>query len=87
MTGDREEPNRVLGFPLGGKPFSRQPGAQRRGRGAAPAPRPGQAMAPQPRRYGEPQRVLGFPVDWFGEFGREVLRPLADRIRRRRRGG
>jgi hypothetical protein len=88
VTGDREEPNRVLGFRVGGKPFSRQPGGQRRTGDAGPeSPRRGQANAPQERRYGEPQRVLGFPVDWFAEFGREVLRPLADRILRRRDSG
>jgi hypothetical protein len=38
-------------------------------------------------RYSEPQRVLGFPVDWFEQFGREVLRPLAHRIVRRRDTG
>jgi hypothetical protein len=88
VTGDREEPNRVLGFPVSAKPLSRQPGGQRRTRDAEPgSPRSGRARAPRPQRYGEQQRVLGFPVDWFEEFGREVLRPLADRIWRRRDRG
>jgi hypothetical protein len=75
VTGDREEPNRVLGFPVAGKPFSGQSGGKRRAGDAAPgSPRLGQASAPQQQKYAEPQRVLGFPVDWFEEFRREVLR-------------
>ncbi len=84
MAGDREEPNRVLGFPLS----SREPAGQRRARDAAPgSPGPRQAGPRRPQRGGEPQRVLGFPVGWFEEFAREVLRPLADRILRRQRSG
>jgi hypothetical protein len=73
VTGDQEEPNRVLGFPLERHPNTR------------PARNPQQApQAPQARRRrpgGEPQHVLGLPVDWFEQFGDEVLRPLLRRIR------
>jgi hypothetical protein len=73
VTGDHEERNRVLGFPL-----ERHPNTQ-------PARKPQHApQAAQSRRQrpgGEPQHVLGFPADWFEQFGDEVLRPLLRRIR------
>lgn len=67
MTGDREEQNRVLGFPVDRHPNTR------------PASKPRQpqqqAAQPQPRpQDAEPQRVLGLPVDWLDGFGDEMLR-------------
>ena len=73
MTGDREERNRVLGFPVDRHPNTR------------PASRPRQPrQAAQPQRRpqdAEPQRVLGLPVDWLDGFVDDVLRPLLRRIR------
>jgi hypothetical protein len=48
---------------------------------------------PQARQGEEPQRVMGFPVDWFGSIDRDWVRSLAHPIRgyqrwlRRRRFG
>ena len=48
---------------------------------------------PQARQGEEPQRVMGFPVDWFGSIDRDWVRSLAHPIRgyqrwlRRRRLG
>jgi hypothetical protein len=73
MSGDREERNRVLGFPVDRHPSTRPAGKQRN---------PEQAAQPQRRpQTGEPQRVLGFPVDRLDEFIDGVLRPLLRRIR------
>jgi hypothetical protein len=37
---------------------------------------------PHARQGEEPQRVMGFPVDWFGAFDRDrIIRPLAHPIR------
>ncbi len=77
MTGDREEQNRVLGFPVGRHPDARPAGKQR----------PPQAAQSQPRPGEEPQRVLGFPVDWSGRRSSDVLRSLLRRIRRTRGHG
>jgi hypothetical protein len=73
VTGDREERNRVLGFPVDRHPNTRP----------ASNPRdPRQAAQPQRRTQAEePQRVLGIPVDWLDEIADEVLRPLLHRIR------
>jgi hypothetical protein len=73
VTGDREERNRVLGFPLVRHPNTR----------SAQEPRdPHQAAQPQRRTQDEePQRVLGIPADWLDEIADEVLRPLLRRIR------
>jgi hypothetical protein len=73
VTGDREERNRVLGFPVDGHPNTRP----------ASKPRP-RRQAAQPQRRpqdAEPQRVLGLPVDWLDGFVDDVLRPLLRRIR------
>jgi hypothetical protein len=76
MTGDREERNRVLGFPVERRPNTR------------PASKPRQAAQteqPQPQtrpQDAEPQRALGLPVDWLDGFADEILRPLLRRIRR-----
>ena len=73
MSGDREERNRVLGFPVDRHPNTRR----------ARKPRdPQQAGRPQRRaQVEEPQRVLGIPADWLEELAGEVLRPLLRRIR------
>jgi hypothetical protein len=73
MIGDREERNRVLGFPVDRHPNARL---------AREPQHPPQAAQPQRRpQAGEPQRVLGFPVDWLDQFADDVLRPLLRRIR------
>ena len=72
MTGDREERNRVLGFPVERRPNTRPAGKPRQ---------PRQAAQPQ-QQDAEPQRVLGLPVDWLDGFADEILRPLLRRIRR-----
>ena len=82
MTGDREERNRVLGFPVDRHPNTRQAGKPQHPPQAAQPQRRPQAGEPQPRpQAGEPQRVLGFSADWLGQFADEVLRPLLRRIR------
>jgi hypothetical protein len=94
VTGDGEEQNRVLGFPVERHPNTRpaskprQPGQAAQpeqpgqpGQAAQPG-QPGQAAQPQRRPQGaEPQRVLGLPVDWLDGFADDVLRPLLRRIR------
>ena len=82
MTGDGEEQNRVLGFPVERHPNTR-PASKPRQPGQASQPeQPGQASQPQRRPQGaEPQRVLGLPVDWLDGFADDVLRPLLRRIR------
>lgn len=82
MTGDREERNRVLGFPVDRHPNTRSAGKPQHPPQAARPQRRTQAEEPQPRpQAAEPQRVLGFSADWFGQFADEVLRPLLRRIR------
>lgn len=73
MTGDREERNRVLGFPVDRHPSTRPAGKPQHPPQAAHPERGPQA--------GEPQRVLGFSAGWFEQFVDEVLRPLLRRIR------
>ena len=69
MTGDREEGNRVLGFTLPARPRARRDDERH-----AP-PDAEQHVSPAE----EPQRVLGFPVDWFDELRRRMRRrPDAD---------
>jgi hypothetical protein len=82
VTGDGEEQNRVLGFPVERHPNTR-PASKPRQPGQASQPeQPGQASQPQRRPQGaEPQRVLGLPVDWLDGFADDVLRPLLRRIR------
>jgi hypothetical protein len=73
VTGDREERNRVLGFPVDRHPNTRPASKPRQ---------PRQAAQPQRRpQDAEPQRVLGLPVDWLDGFVDDVLRPLLRRIR------
>ena len=65
MTGDREERNRVLGFPVDRHPNTR------------PAGKPEHSAQPQHRpQRPEPQRVLGLPADWLDGFADEMLRIL-----------
>jgi hypothetical protein len=56
MSGDRYEPNRFLGFPVRAEPR----GDSRAGPGS------GSGGEQRPRQGEEPQRVMGFPVDWLG---------------------
>jgi len=73
VTGDREERNRVLGFPVDRHPNTRPASKPRQ---------PRQAAQPQRRpQDAEPQRVLGLPVDWLDGFVDDVLRPLLRRVR------
>jgi hypothetical protein len=73
VTGDREERNRVLGFPVERHATTRPASKPRQ---------PGQAAQPRHRpQDAEPQRVLGLPVDWLDGFADDVLRPLLRRIR------
>jgi len=88
VTGDREERNRVLGFPVERHPNTRPASKPRQPGQAAQPEQPGQAAQPEqaaqaePRPQGaEPQRVLGLPVDWLDGFADDVLRPLLRRIR------
>jgi hypothetical protein len=84
VTGDREERNRVLGFPVERHPNIRPAGKPRQPRQAAQPQPPRQAAQPQPPRQAaqpqpqdaEPQRVLGLPVDWLDGFADEMLRIL-----------
>jgi hypothetical protein len=82
MADDRYEPNRFLGFPV-------RTGPERTGPERTSPERTG----PRANRHEESQRVMGFPVDWFGSDGRDQARPLAHPIRgykrwlRRRRLG
>jgi hypothetical protein len=81
VTGDREERNRVLGFPVDRHPNSRPAGKPRRLPPAAqPEDQPQPAQPEDQPQAAEPQRVLGFPTDWLDEFG-GVLRPLLRRLR------
>jgi len=73
VSGNREERNRVLGFPVERHPNTR-PARKPRG--------PQQAEQPQGRTQAkEPQRVLGIPADWLDQIADEALRPLLRRIR------
>ena len=87
MSGDREERNRALGFPVDRHPSTRparEPQVarpQHKPQVARPQHGPQAAQPPRRTQAEEPQRVLGFPVDGLGEFANEVLRPLLRRIR------
>jgi hypothetical protein len=73
VSGDREERNRVLGFPVDRHPNTRRARKHRD---------PQQAAQPQRRTQAEEsQRVLGIPADWLDELADEVLRPLLRRVR------
>ena len=68
MTGDREERNRVLGFPVDRHPNTRPASKPRN---------PQQAAEPEGRPQDtEPQRILGFPVDWLDGFTDQVMSML-----------
>ena len=78
MADDEYEPNRVLGIPWMKEPRTRQ----------------GETKEARTRQGEEPQRVMGFPVDWFGAvFGavdlgwlRSLAHPVRGYRRRRRLG-
>jgi hypothetical protein len=84
-SADRDEPNRVLGFPLPAGSRARHDAEPRRDRKA-------EGSATGEKEHGvahdtEQQRVLGFPVDWFRSTGQDrglsLARPLqALRLRR-----
>jgi hypothetical protein len=76
VTGDREERNRVLGFPVERHPNTRPARAARKPRDPQKA-----AQSQRHTQAGEPQRVLGIPADWLDDLADEVLRPLLRRIR------
>jgi len=77
MPGDQYEPNRVLGFPVRPR-GSRDPAA----RDHAGRDHAGRDRA---ARDEEPQRVAGFPVDWFSGAGPDWLGSLAHPVREFRR--
>jgi hypothetical protein len=86
VTGDGEERNRVLGFPVDRHANTRPASKPQQPRQAAQPRQPQQAAQPQHRpQDAEPQRVLGLPVDWLDGFTDDVLRPLLRRIRGNRR--
>ncbi len=66
MTGEREERNRVLGFPVGRHPNTRRPASNPRNPQQA-------AQAERRPRDAEPQRVLGLPVDWLDGFTDQLM--------------
>jgi hypothetical protein len=66
-SSDREERNRVLGFPVRGSSRARPK--------ADPPARPDADS--RAHQEAEPQRVLGFPVDWFASVGPGRLTAVA----------
>jgi hypothetical protein len=80
VAGDREERNRVFGVPIGPAPGA---GPLRESQRPQWEPQPGQRK-PQPgqrKPRRESQRVLGFPVDWFGPGKHDVLDALRHPVR------
>jgi hypothetical protein len=75
MAGDDYEPNRVLGFPRRAAPHH----GPHDGPGGGPHHGPGDGRGRGPGE--EPQRVMGFPVDWFGTADRDWLEVLAHPVR------
>ena len=70
MADDHYEPNRFLGFPV------------RTGRADHTGHTGQTGQHGQHARQGEEsQRVMGFPVDWFGAVDRDQVWPLAHPIR------
>jgi hypothetical protein len=69
VADDHYEPNRFLGFPV------------RTGR-TGHTDQTGQTdhTGHHARQGEESQRVMGFPVDWFGGADRDQVRPLAHLI-------
>jgi hypothetical protein len=72
-AGDREERNRVFGVPIGPAPGARPQRGQR------------ESLRGQRGPLRESQRVLGFPVDWFGPGKHGVLDALRHPVRAFRR--
>lgn len=85
MAGDREERNRVFGVPIGPAPGARRETdakretSARRETGAKRETGPRRETGAGPRP--ESQRVLGFPVDWFGPGRQDVLDALRHPVR------
>jgi hypothetical protein len=78
VSDDQNEPNRVLGFPVGRRPAPRprRPDAR-----AGPAQEPTTTR----REAEESQRVLGFSVDRFRQVNLGWLRTLARSVAGKRR--
>ena len=85
-SADRDEPNRVLGFPLSGGSRASHDVETRRDRAEGSATGEKQHGAAHDT---EQQRVLGFPVDWLRstrqDRGSSLARPLQALRRRLRR--
>jgi hypothetical protein len=79
VASDREERNRVFGVPIGPAPGARRETGVRRETGAKRETGPGRESRARPRQ--ESQRVLGFPVDWFGPGHQDVLDALRHPVR------
>jgi hypothetical protein len=82
VADDQYEPNRFLGFPV-----------RTGGAGGAGAPGPAGSRGPRAKRQEEPQRVMGFPLDWPAGADLDWLDSLVHPVRagqrwlRRRRPG
>ena len=86
-SADRDEPNRVLGFPLPRGSRARddvEPRRDRKAEGCATGEKEHDAA-----HNTEQQRVLGFPVDWFRSARQDpglsltrLLQALRGRLRR-----
>ena len=79
MASDREERNRVFGVPIGPAPAARRETNGRRETSARLETGPRRESGAPARP--EPQRVLGFPVDWFGPGRQDVLDALRRPVR------
>ena len=78
VSDDQNEPNRVLGFPVGRRPTPRP---RRPDAWTGPAPEPTVTR----REAEESQRVLGFSVDRFRQVNLGWLRTLARSVAGKRR--
>jgi hypothetical protein len=91
VASDREERNRVFGVPIGPAPAARRETGVRLETRAKRETGPSRESGGRARP--ESQRVLGFPVDWFGPGHQDVLDSLRhpvrgfQRWRQRRAGG
>jgi hypothetical protein len=77
MAGDHYEPNRFLGIPRRPDGYAAQDGQARHGGHAG--------QGGHARQGEEPQRVMGFPVDWFGRADLDWFRSMAHPVRTYRR--
>jgi len=80
MAGDHYEPNRFLGIPRRPDGHAAQGGQGGHGGAGVQGGHAGQA-----RQGEEPQRVMGFPVDWFGHADLDWFRSMAHPVRTYRR--